>query len=178
MIGPESPGGLGIHWLRAESLPGDGDAFFATWALPGTDRSVSLRGGVGEGRNDELAGFGGIDLRAVLARHDDAQPLDIGWNAGIGASYGEYLVVSAPVGISAGRSWSSGSVWFAPYLGLGAVLDYRRGEEAPDEEFALEPSAEVGVDLSFDRARRFVIRAAASLGDRQAVSVGVALGGG
>lgn len=34
---------------------------------------------------DELAGFGGVDVRALLTRHDESQPLDIGWNAGVGA---------------------------------------------------------------------------------------------
>lgn len=177
MIGPESPAGVGFYWLRAEALPADGDAVFATLPLPGTGGGVTLRGGLGEGATDELAGFGGIDVRALIARHDESQPLDIGWNAGVGGSYGEYLIVSVPVGLSAGRSWSSGSVWFAPYVGLGAVLDYRRGEEAPDEEFALEANAEVGVDMAFDTARRFILRAAASLGDRQAVAVGLAIGG-
>ena len=151
MIGPESPGGVGFYWLRAESLPMDGDAVYATLPVPGTGGDVTLRGGLGEGATDELAGVGG--------------------------SYGEYLVVSVPVGLSAGRSWSSGSVWFAPYVGLGAVLDYRRGEEAPDDEFAVDANAEVGLDLAFDAGRRFVLRAAASLGDRQAVSVGLAVGG-
>lgn len=177
MIGPESPSGVGFYWLRAEALPADGDAVFATLPVPGTDGGVTLRGGIGEGATDELAGFGGVDVRALIARHDESQPLDIGWNAGVGASYGEYLVVSVPVGLSAGRSWASGSVWFAPWVGLGAVLDYRRGDAAPEEEFALEPNAEVGLDLALDRSRRFVLRAAASLGDRQAVAVGLSIGG-
>ncbi len=177
MIGPESPGGVGFYWLRAESLPMDGDAVYATRPAHGKGGAATPRGGLGEGATDELAGFGGIDVRALLARHSPSQPLDIGWNAGVGGSYGEYLVVSVPVGLSAGRSWSSGSVWFAPYVGLGAVLDYRRGEEAPDDEFAVEANAEVGLDLAFDAGRRFVLRAAASLGDRQAVSVGLAVGG-
>ncbi|MBT8488725.1 MAG: hypothetical protein KJO65_07890, partial [Gemmatimonadetes bacterium] len=159
------------------ALPDDGDAVFATLPVPGTGGGVTLRGGLGEGATDELAGFGGINVRSLLARHDESQPLDIGWNAGIGGSYGEYLILSLPVGLSAGRSWSSGAVWFAPYVGLGAVLDYRRGEEAPDDEFALEPNAEVGMDLAFDTSRHIVLRAAASLGDRQAVAVGLAIGG-
>lgn len=177
MIGPESPAGVGFYWLRADALPADGDAVAATLPLPGTGGRVTLRGGLGEGATDELAGFGGVDVRALLASHDDSQPLDIGWNAGLGGSYGEYLIVSLPVGLSAGRSWSSGSVWFAPYVGLGAVLDYRTGDAAPDDEFALEPNAEVGFDLAFDPSRHIVVRAAASLGDRQAVAVGLAIGG-
>lgn len=178
MIGPESPGGLGLHWMRAGALPGDGDAVFATLSLPGTGRSITLRGGTGEGATGEIAGFGGIDVRSSVARHTETQPLDVEWNAGAGVSIGDYQVISVPIGLSVGRSWSSGSVWLAPYVGASVSFDYRRGEGAPDEEFAVEPSAEVGIDLAFDAARRFVLRAATSLGDRQAVVVGLAIGGG
>lgn len=178
MIGPESPGGLGVYWLRGGSLPGDGDAVLATWALPGAGRAVSVRGGFGTGAGGEPAGFGGVDIRAPLARHSDTQPLDLSWNAGAGLGVGEYVLVSVPVGVAAGRSWSSGAVWFAPWVGAGVALDLRIGSEAPEEEFDVQGSGEVGFDLAFDQARRFVIRVAASLGDRQAIAVGMAIGGG
>lgn len=178
MIGPESPGGFGVYWMRTESLPGSGDAAFATWALPGFGGSVAVRGGAGEGATGEIAGFGGVDVRAPLARHTEEQPLDVEWHAGAGVSGGDYLLVAVPTGVSVGRSWSSGAVWFAPYVSLGATGEVRIGDDAPDEEFVVEPTAEVGVDLSFDSARRFVLRAAASLGDRQAVAVGLAVTGG
>jgi hypothetical protein len=90
---------------------------------------------------------------------------------------GDYIVTSLPVTVSAGRSWSSGSIWFAPYVSAGAVLDYRFGDEAPDEVFAIDSLVGVGVDLAFDQARRFVISASAALGDRQAVAVGFVIGG-
>lgn len=178
MIGPESPRGFGLYWLRAGALPEDNDAAFVTLAMPGFGGSVSVRGGAGEGVAGEIAGFGGVDLRAPIARHTDTQPLDIEWTGGAGVSVGEYILVSVPMGISAGRSWSSGSVWFAPYVSLGAALDFRTGDEAPEEEFEVQPSAGVGLDLAFDSARRFVLRTATSLGDRQAIAVGLAIGGG
>jgi hypothetical protein len=179
MIGPESPTGLGFYWVRGETLPGDDDAVFTTFGLPGTGGAVSLRGGIGYGVDGEEAAFGGVDLRAPLARHSDTQPLDIEWSGGAGLGLGEYWLFSVPVAISAGRSWSSGSVWFAPYLTLGAVADYRYGDSdfAPDEEFEVSATAGVGADISFDSARRFVLRAAASMGDRQAIAVGLAIGG-
>lgn len=178
MIGPETPGGFGAYWMRSGALPGDGDAAFGTFTLPGTGGAIILRGGVGNGANEEPAGFGGIDLRAPIARHSAEQPLDLEWFAGVGVGIGQYQLASMPMGVSAGRSWSSGAVWFAPYVSLGATLEYRRGEEAPDEEFIVEPTAGVGVDLAFDPGRRFVVRAATSLADRQAVSVGLLISGG
>jgi len=178
MIGPESPGGLGVYWMRAGALPGDGDAVFGSWALPGFDGAVSVRGGGGEGAGGETAGFGGIDVHAPLARHTDSQPLDLEWTGGVGVGVGQYLLVSVPMGVAAGRSWSSESVWFAPYVSLGVALEYRAGDEAPDDEFEVQGAAGVGFDIAFDQARRFVIRAAAELADRQAVAVGLSIGGG
>ena len=179
LTGPESPSGLGVYWMRAEALPGDDDAVFGTWSLPGTGGAVTVRGGIGTGVAEENAAFGGIDLRAPIATHTDAQPLDLAWSGGAGIGVGEYLLASVPFALSAGRSWSSGSVWFAPYVSVGATLDYRYGDSdfVPDEEFEIQATAGLGVDMAFDAARRFVLRAATSLGDRQAVAVGLLIGG-
>ena len=147
-----------------------------------------LRGGAGIERDgdpdggDLISAFGGVDMRAPVARHTAEQPLDIEWHAGIGAGAGpqgdQYLLVTLPMGISAGRSWTSGSIWLAPYVSLGVALDLNIGDHAPDEEFTVTPAADIGFDLALDPARRFIIRVATSLGDRQALVVGLNLGGG
>ena len=180
MIGPESPAGLGVYWTRAGTLPGDGDAVLGTWGIPSTDGAVILRGGFGEGVAEEGAAFGGVDVRAPIARHSDTQPLDIEWTGGAGIGVGEYLLVSVPFALSAGRSWSSDAVWFAPYVTVGAALDYRHGDSdfVPEEEFEIQATAGVGVDVSFDSARRFVLRFGAALGDRQAIAVGLMISSG
>jgi hypothetical protein len=178
MIGPESPGGLGVYWMRSGALPGDSDAVMGTWTLPGFGGAVAVRGGGGRGVAGEPAGFGGVDVRAPLARHDDRQPIDLEWTGGVGAGVGQYVLISAPVGVAAGRSWASGSVWFAPYVYLGIALDYAFGDAAPDDEFDVQGSAGVGFDLALDRGRRFVIRTSAALADRQTFAVGFAVTGG
>lgn len=182
LVGPNSPGGLGIYFLRAGTLPGDHDAVLGRWALPATGQSVSVQGGFGRGAAEEEAVFGGIDMRAPIARHTDSQPLDIGWTGGLGVGVGlgdsGYILGSVPVAVSAGRAYDSGSVWFSPYVSLGGVFEYRHGDGAPDEEFSFDSIVGVGVDIAFDSSRNFVISAAAALGDRQAVAVGLVLGGG
>jgi hypothetical protein len=172
MLGPHSPGGFGVYWLRAGTLPNDGDVVLVTWAAPGLPDGVSLRGGAGKGAGNEVAGFGGIDLNTPIATHSEGQPVDLSWHTGVGLGYGQYLLVTVPLGLSAGRAWSSGAVWAAPYASVGVALDLRMGGDAPDEEFDLGPSADLGLDLSLDGNRRFVLRAAVSLGDRQALVVG------
>lgn len=127
--------------------------------------------------DDDLSVFGGIDVRTALARHTESQPLDIEWTAGIGAgapAQGErYALVSLPTAVSVGRSWSSGSVWLAPYVSLGVTFDLNIGADAPEEEFEWSPTADLGLDMALDPGRRFVLRVGTSLGDRHAVAVGV-----
>ena len=66
-------------------------------------------------------------------------------------------------------------MWLAPYVTVGLALDLRVGDESPADEFSVSPAADLGVDLALDPGRRFVVRAAVSLGDRQAVAVGMVL---
>jgi hypothetical protein len=180
MTGPETPGGMGAYWMRAEVLPGDDDAVFGTFSLPGSGGAITLRGGLGTGVAEENAFFGGVDLRAPIATHTTTQPFDVAWSGGAGVGFGEYFLISVPFAVSVGRSWASSSVWFAPYVSAGATIDYRLGDEdnLPDEEYEIQATAGLGADIAFDAARRFVIRAAAALGERQAVSVGLLISGG
>jgi len=180
MTGPESPGGIGAYYMRAEVLPGDDDAVFGTFSLPGSDGAITLRGGLGTGVDEENAFFGGVDLRAPIAMHTTTQPFDVACSDGAGLGFGEYFLISVPFAVSVGRSWASSSVWFAPYVSAGATIDYRLGDEdeVPEEEYEIQATAGIGVDIAFDPARRFVVRAAAALGERQAVAVGLVISGG
>lgn len=181
LIGPESPGGLGMFWLRSSALGPELDGGMAIWSLPGMGGSVALRGGAAVDPDDDVAAFGGVDIRSHVATHTQTQPLDVVWNAGIGAGSrleeGQHVVVTVPMSIAAGRSWTSGAIWLAPYLSIGVAMDVHFGQDAPDDEVEVYPSADVGLDFALDPGRNFVIRVATSLGDRQALAVGLNLGG-
>lgn len=181
LIAPESPGGLGIFWVRSSAIASETDAAMATLALPGMGGNVILRGGAGIDGDELVSGFAGIDIRAPVARHTAEQPLDIEWYAGIGAGAGpdegQYIAITLPMGISVGRSWTSGAIWLAPYVAMGVALDYNIGESRPEEDFTASPAADLGMDFALDPARRFIFRVATSLGDRQALAVGLNVGG-
>lgn len=181
MIGPESPGGVGVYWLHASALGPDVDGGFGTWTLPTTGGALRLRGGAAVDEDDNVSAFGGLDLRAPIASHTAEQPLDLVWTAGIGASSalegGQHVVVTVPMGVGAGRSWSSGAIWLAPYVSVGLALDVHFGNDAPADEFEVYPAVDLGLDLALDPGRNFVIRFATSLGDRQALAVGLNIGG-
>lgn len=180
-IGPESPGGLGVYWVRANTLGPEVDGGFATWTLPTTGGALRLRGGAAVDEEDDVSAFGGLDLRAPIATHTAEQPLDLVWSAGIGASSalegGQHVVVTVPMGIGAGRSWTSGAIWLAPYVSAGLALDIHIGDDAPEDEFEVYPAVDLGLDLALDPGRNFVVRVATSLGDRQALAVGLNIGG-
>jgi len=176
LMSPHVASGLGVHWLRAGTLPGDGEAVLVTWAMPGFPTGLRVRGGAGEGAGGTTAGFGGLDVQAPLLRGEGGTPFDLDWQGGVGVSVGEYVLVTLPVGVSGGVSWTSGAVWLGPYVAAGVAADLRLGEGAPSEEFRIHPSLDVGFDLSFDPSRAVVLRASASLGDRQALALGGVFG--
>jgi len=178
MTATDAPGGPSLFYARFSSLPGAGLGGLLLWQPSGLPAGVSLRAGGARGAGGEIAGFGGVDVSSPLVRRSEEMPLDLNWSTGIGLGVGDYILLTLPVGVTAGRAWSSGQVWFHPWAGAHAVMDGRIGGNAPDDEFEVSPSAELGLDVAFDRRRRVVLRGAASLGDRSAFVVGVALGAG
>jgi hypothetical protein len=178
LMGPDSPQGFGLLWTRFGTLPGDGDGLMAVWRTAGLPAGVSLRVGGAEGAGGRTAVFAGVDVRSPLARHGTDQPLDLAWTAGAGLGAGDYALLTVPVGISAGRSWSSGAIWLAPYVGVGLAMDLALGSDAPADEFEVSPAIDLGMDLALDRRRTVVLRVAAALGDRHAIAVGVSAGAG
>lgn len=176
LVSPHGSGGLGVHWLRAHTLPFDDEAVLVTWAMPGLPAGMRLRGGVGRGAHDGNAFFGGFDLQRPAWRGDASLPFAIDWQGGASASFGDYVVLSVPVGITGGIAYGSGAMTLAPYLTAGAVADVSMGDLAPGRTFNLSPTLDAGVDVGFDRQRRIVLRLATALGDRHALSVGMAVG--
>lgn len=166
---------FGAFFFQPSSLRGDGRGGLVTWAPAGLPASARLRFGAAEQDDDDggVSGFGGIDVRIPL-KPDEASGVRLAWTTGIGGSYGEWGVISLPIGLVAGAVWSEGAVTLAPWVGVGVGFDYQFGDEAPDNEFEVRPAADVGLDLAFDEARRVLLRVGLSMGDRSALAVGLA----
>lgn len=176
LISPHGSSGLGVHWVRADGLPGADAAIVATWALPALPTGMRLRAGMGQGVATRNAFMAGIDLQTPLVRAGSGRAFDLDWQSGFGVSIGEYTLLTLPVGLTGGVSWTSGSVWLAPYVSAGVAADFALGGGAPATEFEARPTLELGLDVSLDQERRFVLRVATALVERRATSFGLAYG--
>ena len=178
LLGPHAPGGMSMIAASYATAPGDGWAAILNWRAADAPGGLGLHIVAGRGSGDRDAIGGGIDASAWIAHASSTFPLDLIWTSGIGGAVGRSVQVALPVGFAAGRSVGSGGVWFNPYAASRVIIEGRFGGNAPREELELQLASELGANLSFDRERRFVVRLAASIGDRSALALGIHVGAG
>lgn len=169
LVGPNSPAGLGIH--LTDPWPGSGIGAMATWRTSSAPGGLGLRGGIGEGVNDDLAGFGGVDVSGYLVRASQDVPLDILWVSGVGLGVGDHVLVTFPLGISLGRTFHEEGVGFTPYATPRLVLDGSLGRDVPDDDLDLGFVLDLGADIDFGSP--WTIRFGASIGEHEALSIGM-----
>jgi hypothetical protein len=173
MLAPASPAGFGLYVVDWGLGPGDGVGLLVAYRGQAAPGGIGLRAGAARGFDDEVIVAGGADFSLPLFQASADFPLDVIWTSGIGAAWGDYGQVGVPIGFAAGRPLGSDAIWFNPYVSARAVFEGYFGQDRPSEDFALSLATDIGADVSFDRARRFIIRLAASLGDRHALVAGV-----
>jgi hypothetical protein len=174
LLPPGSQPGFGLYLI---------DVHFGEIGVLGTWRSPSwnfgLRGGIAEDirrRGDDDSGvaiFAGIDFDGRLTRSSDEFPLDMDWVLGAGLSVGDDVWIAVPLGLSLGHTFRGEGVDFTPYATPRVVLDAILGENGrgDDDDVSLDFAFDLGLDLRF--SRNFTVRFGATLGDREAVAIGV-----
>lgn len=172
LMAPGAPAGWGFHLV--DPHPGNGLGGLVTWRADPAPVGLGFRGGLFEGGRDDVAIVGGVDISGTLHRGTDDAPFDLIWFAGAGAGIDDDILASFPLGLAAGWSFDGPNLAFRPYVAPRMVLDAFFGDEV-DSDLDLGAAVEVGLDLAFSPT--FAIRAAASLGDREAVSIGLAVPG-
>jgi hypothetical protein len=176
-VAPESPmflppraqPGLGLYLIDAA---GGGLGVVGIWR-PAT-ASWGLRFGLAEDSGDDLAVFGGIDFAGGLHRETRDLPLDIDWLIGAFLSVGDDVLISAPLGLTAGHTFRAEGATFTPFFTPRLVLDIAFFEDAAGDnetDLDLDLAMDLGLDLQL-RGFRPVIRFAASLG-RDAIGIGL-----
>ena len=174
MLAPRSPAGLGLIVVDWGLDPGDGVGALLTWRADPAPGGAGFRAGAARGIDDDLIGVAGIDYSLPVLEASADFPLDLIWTVGAGASYGEYLQLAVPVGLAAGRSVESGTLWLNPYLSARVVFASFFGSDRP-HDFRLGLAVDTGADIAIDRGRDFILRIGASLGDRPALAAGLHL---
>jgi hypothetical protein len=179
LLAPGSPGGLGIFLIEPQGpelppalgIDDDGFGVVGTWrasSAPG----VGFRAGIAEDPFDDIAVLGGIDLSGTLFTPTEEIPVGFIWVLGAGLSIGDEVLALFPAGISAGIDVETEGILFRPYMTprVDLSLSSFEGSEAD-----LNVSVDLGLDLSF--TDDWVIRFAASLGNGEAIAIGLAFPG-
>jgi hypothetical protein len=173
MVSPEMPGGFGIFLIDAA---GGRLGALGTWRASGTP-GLGFRIGIAEqrrGPNDNrMSAFGGVDVSGNLVRASDDFPLHMLWVMGAGLGIGDNALLSFPFGVSLGRSFAAEDVVFNPYIAPRLVLDAIMGSDI-DSDMDLGFVVDLGTDIAF--APGWAIRFGASVGDREALAIGLSFG--
>ncbi len=173
LIGPAVPAGFSIFLLN----PAGGDlGALGTLRHSAGPVGLGYRAAVAdEAGTGDIAVSGGIDVSGMLARGVEGSEVDVMWWAGGGVGFGAETLITAPLGVIVGWSGGSEDIVFSPYGGGHVVLDFVTG---PGDSVRFDGVIDLGVDLVLRSG--WMIRAGASLGDREALALGIRLptGGG
>lgn len=176
LVPPRATGELGVYLMEME---GGGLGVMAAFRSPGWN--YGLRGGIAES-GDDIGIFGGIDFAGALNRATDEFPLDIDWVFGAGVGAGNGVRVSVPVGLTGGHTFRAEGAditpWITPRVHLDAIFGRDVPEGDDDSDVGLGFAFDLGVDLRLSAAAGqplsgVTIRFGASMGDRQAIALGL-----
>lgn len=163
--------GLGVHLV---DVSGGGLGLAATWRSP--RGGYGLRGGIVEAAGDEIGIFGGIDFSGRLARATSEQPLEVDWVFGAGLGVADWVRLSVPVGITVGHTFREEGAAFTPYVTPRLFFDALFGGDGrgpgDNDDADLGLAVDIGLDVQLPNTG-FLIRFGGSLGDREAVSLGL-----
>ena len=171
LMSPTVPSGFSMFLMN----PAGGDL-----GVLGTLRSSAGPVGLGfraaladQAGSDAIAFAGGIDISGVLARAVEGSEIDVAWWSGAGVGVGDEMLVTFPLGVSLGWSGGDGEVVFSPYGGGHVVLDFLTG---PGDSVRFDGVIDLGIDLVLRSG--WMVRAGASVGDRESLALGVKIPGG
>jgi hypothetical protein len=177
LIGPMGPAGFGVHLM--EPWPGSGIGVLGTYRTSPVPVGLGFRLGIGEAPGDRIGVFGGLDVSGRLFRSADEVPIEVLWFTGAGLGASRNLLLSFPLGLSVGALIDADGVRFGPYLAPRVVLDVCSGDDrrprapcGPGDNLDMSLAVDLGLDLAFDP--NWMIRFAATLGDRDSLLIGIA----
>ena len=169
LISPVAPAGVSLFLMDASGGELGGLATYRHEAGPvglGYRFAVADEGGADSG----VAVAAGFDVSGFLSRGVEGSEVDVVWWSGGGVGVGNETVVSIPLGIVLGWTGSGGDVILSPYGGGHLILDFSTLES---NTIDLSGVADLGLDLVLPSG--WIVRFGATIGDRDAIALGVKL---
>ncbi len=169
LASPRAPAGLGLYLA---DVAGGNLGLIGTWRGATAPSGLEFRFGIAEsGPGDgDISGLFGLSLGGMVARESGDMPFDISWVAGAGVGFGDWALITIPLGLSLGHTFSGDGILITPYVTPRIHLDAALGDEVGDET-DLGLSVDLGFDLTVRRG--WVLRFGASLGDHEAFAIGI-----
>jgi hypothetical protein len=171
LISPAVPSGFSLFAMN----PAGGDiGALGTFRHAAGPIGLGYRAGIAdESGTGDIAVSGGVDVSGFLARGVEGSEVDVIWWAGGGVGIGSETLFTAPLGVIIGWSGSGGEVVLSPYGGAHVVLDL---SSADGDSVRFDAVVDLGLDLVLRSG--WMIRAGASLGDRESLALGIKVPGG
>lgn len=168
LISPSVPAGVSVFLMD----PAGGDlGGLVTYRHAAGPVGLGYRLGIAEeaGPSGDLAVAGGFDVSGFLSRAVEGSEVDLMWWSGGGLGIGSETLVTIPLGLIVG--WTGGTdVTLSPYGGGHLNLDIWSG---PGDSLDLSGAVDLGIDLGFQSG--WLVRFGVSIGDREALAIGLRL---
>jgi hypothetical protein len=168
LASPRAPTGFGLYLA---DVAGGGLGLIGTYRGASAGNGLEFRFGIAEGGpGDDINGLFGASLTGLLARAGGDMPFDISWTAGAGVGFGDWALVTIPVGVSFGHTFRGDGVNITPYVTPRIHLDAAVGNDVGDDT-DLGLSVDLGFDLALSRG--WLLRFGAALGDHEGFALGM-----
>jgi hypothetical protein len=160
---------IGLYVIDADGV--DDLGFAGIWRQEG-NINLGVRAGLAGGDHFSV----GAEYYGPLAVFGPQSPVLASWILGAGATFNDATWLRIPLGISVGLNLgSSGPIRIMPYVHPRVAFDLiaydnAAGDEETDSEFNFD--LDLGADLAL--GDRFVARFGATIGDWDAIGVGIA----
>lgn len=168
---------LGVYFFKSDApRPFDDPlGIVAIWRQSG-NINLGVKAGVGDTDNAGETILVGAELYGPLGSLLPNTGLELAWNFGAGAVFGDdYAVFSVPVGMSIGVRLGSGNVSILPYVHPRVALDITSVEFAGEEETETDGSFAIDLGADINLGSSLILRLGGSLGDRDAFGAGLAI---
>jgi hypothetical protein len=159
---------IGLYIIDAE---GPGDLGFAgIWRQEG-NINLGVRAGLAGGDHFAV----GAEFYGPLDVLGPQSPVLLSWIVGAGATFNDVTWLRVPLGVSIGMDIpTSSSIRILPYIHPRVALDLFAFDTADGEETETELNVDLDLGADIGLGQQFVLRVGATIGDLDAIGVGVA----